>query len=667
MNNILSFEDYIREFRLLEQQRFNQVEEHVNEGLITKWRKFKSTVFVDKVLKDEIELGKAFEERIKETMKELADACEELETKSKRGSEFTKKVEKIIKDINNISFDALTLIGDQDIDFGGFRRSVIMANVVKLGALLSPVKNALMIRKAYRYFIGLIKQVVRKDLVMLIINFDQFQNMILQKSLESAESARTAQEIAHITGEIENEYKNMFKNLVKNDVKKLKEMEITLEKTSKNRRDLVKNDPVMTLMMNSYDNTYKQTAETIKSFLNDDSQKQLEALKNGISKLSQGDDDLSVYGELLISNAEEKALKTAHVIHNNFLKMSEVFKLSNQKNLIELISEAEKEEQKRVSKENKEIKEKFKADVKEEEIKFVKEKFEKIVSGLDKPLKDITSEDLDKLGEETVKFKYEDDKNETEKKFTKLEILLGYLSFGDKESQNELKKCSYDLKMRVTPVDKKQNEFSYLNYIDVLAYNVDKALVKENNNDDECYLDLFRINSVSDIESVLTYFDGDNDENNQKKVLEYIDKIVHIPSIDTLLEKIHDAIGDKDVEIKDIKKYLTSKESPEYKKYVKLNKYYTDWKKYNDEYEKLKKKGKSGAADAKDKRDDVENSFKNDDDFKGKTFPTKAPKNPNKKPYQFRISISYDDFKRWGESFKKMREYLENGNDNEDK
>ena len=649
MNNLLSFEEYKKQ-QIVERRIISDIlRKPVNEGLLkTKWRKFKATKLVGRILKEEIQVGQEFEERIKETMKELAKACNELESKSKRGSEFTKKVNKIISEINNISFDALTLIGDQNIDFSGFAGSVAMANVVNWGAMLSPIKNYLMIKKAYNYFIGLVKQTIRKDLVMLIVNFDQFQNMILQKSLESSENARMAQEIAEIEGKVTGELNSVLRSAFKGDQKGLKNLEQAQkiwEKQKKEQRESIKHDPVASLMMNSYDNTYKQTAETIKSFINEDNQKQLEALKNGISKLGQGDEDLSVYGELLICTAEEKALKTSNSIHNNFLKMSEVFKLSNQKNLIELISESEKDESKRLKEENKEIKKKFDAEAVEERIKFVKDEFKKIVDKLggEDKLKDVTFEKLDELKKENVEFKYENTKLNKKKpteEISKYDIIIEYLSYMDSESKNILKdKCSEDIKLLIKTPNNYEN--SYYSYVDMLSDSIEKSLVREDNDDEKCFIDLMVLKSADNIVDVLNKFKilkyNDDVYNEQKKIFKYInDNVVEIEGYDKFVDKIK--------ELSEINKSLPKsiKDDPEksinnYLDYLKQYKLWRAW----EHYREMKKRPTTTDV----KKPDGKEMTKSDE-----------PSSPDSdKTIKVKVDINAGRYSSWKKSFEKMK------------
>lgn len=620
MNNLLSFEEYIKESR-----RFvdNFIENHkpVNEGLITKWRKFKANTFVNRVLKDEIKFGQEFEEKIKGTMKELEEACKELSVKSKSGSEFTKKVEKIIEQINEISFDTLSLLGDQNIDFSGFCASVAILNVVKWGALLSPIKNTLMIRKAYRYFIGLIKETIRKDLVMLVINFDQFQNMILQKSVESMENAANAHVMIEFEGKLRGEYETIMKDITKSNPKALKNLEKAFQIKDRERqrmRDNFKSNPVMNLFMNSYDNTYKQTAETIKGFINEDSNKQLEAYKSGISKLGQGDDDLSVYGELLISAAEEKAYKTSTQIHKNFLKMSEVFKLSNQKKLIELISQAEKEEHERIEKERKDADDKFNIEQKEKLEKFIKEKFDDIKSDFKKGIDKVDLKDLEKLEKEKVKFEY-DGKS---KEMSKYDVLIDYLSIPD--HKDELKKCSDDIKLIVPAIN---NDKSYLSYSEILKDSVEKSFVKEG---DKYYLDLYALKNANDITNVITKFGlFDFKKDKVETIFNIISQnVTKIESIDKLVNVFE--------EIYDNNENVRGKSEDDIKKLVKENIKYKQEKELWDAWEKY------------------ENN-KNKEEKPKEEKPTSKPTKPNPE-LNLKVEVNQDRWSYWKKIFGKIDE-----------
>lgn len=545
MNNLLNFNDYRKNIKLMESAVFQEEiirhKQMVTEGLRTKWKTRKASHKVNRILKDEIALGQEFEENIKNTMKELEKACDEIKNKNKKGAEFTRKVNEIIEEINKVSFDTLSLLGDQNIDFSGFASSATLSTVVRFGVLFAPVRYTMMLKKAYEYFIGLIKQTVRKDLAMLIVNFDQFQSIILQKSMEATTNARNEFE----AGKNEQELASAYEEVMKNTMNKGQfdaALKIMKERKQQMEQDR-KFDSAFNGYMDAYNNTYKSTAETLKQFMSEDTQKQLDALKNSVSKLGTGDEDLTVFGEMLLSAAEEKALKSCNRIHDNFLKLSEVFKLSNQKQLIDLIVDAEKAEHRRLKKELKEEKEKFGAETKLEEVKFIADEYKKLKDEYE--LDKLTLDDIKKLKEDTVEFghKSDDGKREVEKDISKFDILERSLVLP--ENKDDLKDCSDELKMmlNVGP-DSDLYEETYYAYIDILGESVEKALVKEDRDDDKCYLDLNELDSVPEIIRVLRMFDSLSEYNAKKheRILKYISDNVEDFNYKMVLEKFDDIV-----------------------------------------------------------------------------------------------------------------------------
>lgn len=358
MNNILSYIQYREKVRLYESIISKQTNNLINEGLFDGIRKKMATKFVTNALKEEIEQGKKFEEVIKESISDLMKMYKDLDEKGKLKShnKLLNQVEKMFNDINEMHFDTLSLLGDADIDFSGFIGSIAMANAVNLSALLSPIKNIWLMRKSYQYFIGLIKQTIRKDLILLQVNFDKFQNTVLKSADDIINDNANASmyEEAMKEGEdfLENTLKSYYghkkwEHFIRNAEKWEK-----IKKDYRNRKKIEKREnPYNNLWDKLYDNTYTQTAETLKSFSSDDTNKYLEGIKGVITKMASKDENVTIYADILLSNAEEKAMKASSAIHNNFLKMSEVFKLSNQKKLIELIEQSEKEEKMRIEKE----------------------------------------------------------------------------------------------------------------------------------------------------------------------------------------------------------------------------------------------------------------------------------------------------------------------------
>ena len=419
MNNILTFEDYkkmnIRQVESLIYRQFMEenIKEEVNEGFIRNAINKASGKFIQNALADEIEKGKELEKSIKEALDGLNKGFEEISknidsnqendknSKSKLAS--IEKVKEAIKAVQSQAFDTLTMIGSGgEIDFAGFLGSATVSAAVNFGILFSPIRSLYITRKAYKYFLGIIKQTIRRNLLVIQLNFDQFENLILQKSFETDEDAedRIARDTMSETLK-DLEYHLCKDNpLFKKDsqIKKLKAQLDVFGKAAKQRMDLrkenTKRSPYSSLFNDQYNNTYTKTLEQIKQYINEDSQKELDSLKNSITKMSGNDVELVPYGELLISAAEEYAIHTNHGINNNFIKMSSVFNLDNQKKLIELIQGTQEENLKEIKRKQDKI------DTKEAE-KKVKKDIETGKKLYEEKLKDSTDDyTFDKFDEE---------------------------------------------------------------------------------------------------------------------------------------------------------------------------------------------------------------------------------------------------------------------------
>ena len=380
MNNILTFEDYkkmnIRQVESVIYRQFmeDNIKSDVNEGFIRSAINKASGKFIQNALADEIEKGKELEKSIKEALDGLNKGFEEISknidinqendknSKSKLAS--IEKVKEAIKAVQSQAFDTLTMIGSEgEIDFAGFLGSATVAAAANFGILFSPIRSLYITRKAYKYFLSIIKQTIRRNLLVIQLNFDQFENLILQKSFETEEDSEFMTKIgtlnsvmASLTEQLCGE-KTKFLKGNKNQVlkDKIAAIKLNMEQAYKQHKENSKNNPLSSLWSDQHNNTYTRTLEQIKQYINEDSQKELDALKNSIAKMAGNDVELVPYGELLISAAEEYAIHTNHGINNNFIKMSSVFNLDNQKKLIDLIVAAQKENQDEIERKQKKI------------------------------------------------------------------------------------------------------------------------------------------------------------------------------------------------------------------------------------------------------------------------------------------------------------------------
>ena len=372
MNNILTFEDYrkmnIKQVESVIYRQFieEDIKDEVNEGIIRKAINKAAGNFIQNALADEIEKGKELEKSIKEALDGLDKGFEEIKKKVSAKSNSKSKLEPIeqvknaIKAVQSQAFDTLTMIGSEgEIDFAGFMGSATVAATINFGILFSPIRSVFMTRKAYKYFLGIIKQTIRRNLLVIQLNFDQFENLILQKSFETDNDSETSTMSETLNGIILSMQRELCgkDSKLKFTGKKGEEMRKYLANFKETQNALIKqhkedtrNNPLSSLWQDQHNNTYTRTLEQIKQYINEDSQKELDSLKNSITKMAGNDPDLMPYGELLISAAEEYAVHTNHGINNNFIKMSSVFNLENQKKLIELIVETQKENEAEIKK-----------------------------------------------------------------------------------------------------------------------------------------------------------------------------------------------------------------------------------------------------------------------------------------------------------------------------
>lgn len=472
MNNILTFEDYrkmnIKQVESVIYRQFieEDIKDEVNEGIIRKAINKAAGNFIQNALADEIEKGKELEKSIKEALDGLDKGFEEIKKKVSAKSNSKSKLEPIeqvknaIKAVQSQAFDTLTMIGSEgEIDFAGFMGSATIAATINFGILFSPIRSVFMSRKAYKYFLGIIKQTIRRNLLVIQLNFDQFENLILQKSFETeddSENITKSNTLHEIISAMTTQLCGKDSKLKMLTGKKGKEMKEYLEAFKKaqdiefrQHRENYKNNPLSSLWQDQHNNTYTRTLEQIKQYINEDSQKELDSLKNSITKMAGNDPDLMPYGELLISAAEEYAVHTNHGINNNFIKMSSVFNLENQKKLIELIVETQKENEAEIKKkesrrEKSALNRKMKKDIKdgkklyEEKIKGSGDEFDT----LDKFEKEFDDNDVRCL----KAFFATDEGKDQYKELIEKHPLYKYLIMDD-ATLNTLLSCINDLKV----------------------------------------------------------------------------------------------------------------------------------------------------------------------------------------------------------------------------
>ena len=477
MNNILNFEQYREQVRLFEENLVkSQILQPLNESLKGKIRKkinAKAEVFVRAALADEIEMGRQLNEAIQSSVDDLKEYIEKIQEfvddNTPDKTELFKKLEKMFNDIHKASFELLEILSGVKINFADYVQNATMATLVNFGVLFIPTRSIFLLKKSYKYFIGLIKNTIRKDMLMLMLNFDQFENTVLIQSLEDDEmnkemekletqKAAVDQLIAVMMGE-KSKKGQSYEKVIKDAERASK---LVKQKFDMELKSLDRKSPAIGFD-SRYDNTYTKTLDQLKSFVLEDDTKYLEAIKNGMRTQALDEVDTKSYVELLISAAEECAYEVSNAIHTNFIEKVSVFKLANQKRLIELVKkdkellekQKEKDEKERIKELDKLKDEKFEKAVEEhgEEI------FNRVIEG--SPEKQV--EKYKKLG----KKEYDGDE------YNEKDILTAWLSKFDvdeKEYKNwDEKKGDISDSLKLYFADVVPNEDSYLKYADILV------------------------------------------------------------------------------------------------------------------------------------------------------------------------------------------------------
>ena len=478
MNNILSFNEYSGQE--LERVVYDNVlnEKSMLRGFFNKRaaRKVKSE------LAEEIEMSKTIMEGIQsglETLNENFDIIKKDIESDKSGKKGEKEkvldsIKKIIEDSRNNTWDINQLIDEGEIDYTGFTANVGIASVAYFGILFTPFRSIVMIHKGYNYFFNIVKNTIRKALVMLQLNFDQFENLIITKGFQSAgylQDQDTSVKISEFYGKLQSKlFDEKSGSLVgkKGSAYAKEQMQLAKQQIDA----MMKADKIRNLSDNAYNcldqynNTYTRSLETLRQYSQDDVQKHLDSIKTSMSKLAGQEADLQVFSELIIAAAEEHAYKVSTSIYNKFAKMTEVFSLPNQQKLIDLIQAATKEKQDAAEEEKK----------KRESAEELKKASEFEDEGV-KIFSSLSGTKLGKMNDETKKYDGKDIEagNWTYDEFNKLDddkqqTLDRWLN-GHPEV---LKKCDDTLQIALKPDN-------YYEYVDMLIDYVGNCLIGKKN------------------------------------------------------------------------------------------------------------------------------------------------------------------------------------------
>ena len=180
MNNIKSFNEYTGQE--LERVVYDNVlnEKSILGGGLKGFFNRRAARKVRAELSEEIEMSKVIMEGIQnglESLNENFDVIKKDIESDKSGKKGEKEkvldsIKKIIEDSRNNTWDINQLIDEGEIDYTGFTANVGIASVAYFGILFTPFRSIVIIHKGYNYFFNIVKNTIRKALVMLQLNFD---------------------------------------------------------------------------------------------------------------------------------------------------------------------------------------------------------------------------------------------------------------------------------------------------------------------------------------------------------------------------------------------------------------------------------------------------------------------------------------------------------------
>ena len=483
MNNIKSFNEYTGQE--LERVAYDNVlnEKNILGGGLKGFFNRKAARKVKAELAEEIEMSKTIMDGIKEGLDSLNKNFDIIrkgiddDKDEKAKGEKQKALDAIIKileDSRKNTWDLNQLIDEGEIDYTGFTANIGIASVAYFGILFTPFRAAVMIHKGYNYFFNIIKNTIRKALVMLQLNFDQFENLIITKGFQSmdyvqeiAANQKLDDTIAAILKELCGEKTGMIKSKSKAaDYRKNIDIAYKRVRMENERNKKLKQSSDVYNNLDPYNNTYTKSLEALRQYSQDDVQKHLDSIKTSMSKLAGQEADLQVFSELILAAAEEHAYKVSTSIYNKFAKMTEVFSLPNQKKLIDVIVAATTEETEAAQKKAKDI-----------EAAKLKEAAEKEEDEGVKVFSSLSGTKLGKMNDETKKYDEKDIEagNWTYDEFNKLDDDKQQIFDRWLNSHPEvLKKCDDTLQTALNIDD-------YTEYVDMLIDYVGNCLVGKNN------------------------------------------------------------------------------------------------------------------------------------------------------------------------------------------
>jgi len=321
----------------------DQYRGQLNEGIISHVIGKPTGAILGMFLGEEIKRGKEISNNIQKSLGEIRDKCDEIlaSNPSRKVSEFTKHIQDIVKECEDKSFDTLALLSDTGVSFANYSASIVAAELINFGVLFYPITNIRLLYSGFDLYMSIIRGELMSKILMLEIAFVDFQVAIhdgitdgqsqLNRMAERVrkEAFDSIEELAKNSGNFSHRDADKFTKLFSELRKQQKQEEVGFYDRGGWSENIYKD------LSNNLSNGMKQK--------NDEAISELKAFMTALG--DKEDKDVSRFATLAQHAAVVQANKVCVKINANFIKLIEVFKLPNIKNIITAIKDAEQEQQ----------------------------------------------------------------------------------------------------------------------------------------------------------------------------------------------------------------------------------------------------------------------------------------------------------------------------------
>lgn len=387
MQNILNknqFDDYIK---FMDEHRHSGLydNELLLEGVKERFERksVRGFNFIKSQIKKELELLDDTNKRIHDSTIEIEKNCNKILKTAKNNPEntkFVKNLNKTLEEISNTNFDIFYLIGKINLSFVKFSAQIAGANLVDIGIIFTPIRNIQIIKIGYQLFIAYIKRDLQKYIYCINLAFTQFQTQVIKAAQSSDDTNYSGQEIwKNAIAKLEGSLQTALSSDIGALSKSMKALQgLVKDSAQQERWGLQNTERTWDAFM--YSNIYDTISNEIKQTNQDAANQEIDSLKSLLQAIPHGDEQLGKYATIVEHVANVAAQNVNQTMANNFLKLCEIFKVTNQKNISDVLKQNKLDSEKAEEEKNKLIEEKKTAKLDKDVIDAGKKIFDKCKS-----------------------------------------------------------------------------------------------------------------------------------------------------------------------------------------------------------------------------------------------------------------------------------------------